>query len=112
VSLAWKVMMSAQQQAPSTEVYILGEYFVRPGFEERVRASLVEHEARTRAEPGCLDATVHQDLDDPRRLFSLQRWASEEALEAHRALPHVRAMDGRASEVLARPFTLTVLRPR
>jgi quinol monooxygenase YgiN len=112
VSFAWKVMMSAQLHHPSTEVYILGEYHVRPGFEERVRASLIEHEARTRDEPGCLDATVHQDLSDPLRLFSLQRWASAEALATHRALPHVQAMDAGASEVLARPFTLTVLEPR
>jgi quinol monooxygenase YgiN len=94
----------------STEVYILGEYHVREGFEERVRASLVAHEAATRSEDGCLDASVQQDLENPRRLWSLQRWASAEALQAHRDLPHVRAMDSRASDVLERPFTLMVLR--
>jgi len=94
-----------------TDVYIYGTYHVRDGFEERVHASLTAHEARTRDEPGCLHAAISQDLEDPRTLYSMQRWESEEALLAHRALPHVQAMDGGASEVLDRPFTLTVLRP-
>ena len=92
-------------------MYIYGTYHVRPGFEERIHASLVEHEARTRDEPGCLHAAVSQDLEDPLVLYSVQRWATEADLLAHRALPHVQAMDGSASEVLDRPFVLTVLRP-
>jgi quinol monooxygenase YgiN len=94
-----------------SEIYVYGTYRVRPGFEARVHASLSEHEARTRAEPGCLHAAVSADLEDPSRLYTMQRWADQAALEAHRALPHVVSLSGGASEVLAEPFVLTVLVP-
>jgi quinol monooxygenase YgiN len=92
-------------------VYIFGTYDVREDAGDRARSSLKEHEARTRAEPGCLMAAVMEDLEDPLVLYSMQRWESEAALQAHRDLPHVRALDGSASVILARPFVLEILRP-
>jgi quinol monooxygenase YgiN len=93
-----------------SDVYIVGEYHVKPEHHEGVRTRLEEHEQRTREEPGCLLAAVSVDLDDPLVLRSIQRWESEEALDRHRALPHVRELDGGAGERLSRPFELVRLR--
>jgi quinol monooxygenase YgiN len=90
---------------------VYGTYSVRPEFVERVRASLVEHEARTRDEPGCLLAAVSVDLEDPNRLYSMQRWADQASLDVPRALPHVVSLSAGAGELMAEPFVLTVLVP-
>lgn len=94
-----------------SEVWVHGTYHVRPGMEDRVRASLRAHEERTRAEPGCLHAAVSQDLEESRTLYTIQRWADLEALEVHRALPHVATLSGGASETLQDAFVLVELRP-
>ena len=91
------------------DLYVFGTYRVRPGFEERVCASLAEHERRTRDEPGCLHASVSRDLGDPQRLSTMQRWADQASLDAHRALPHVVALSAGAGESLAEPFALVTL---
>ncbi|MDO9407813.1 putative quinol monooxygenase [Patulibacter sp.] len=93
-----------------TDVWIVGEYHVRPEHLDRVRTRLEDHERRTREEPGCLLAAASQDLDDPLVLRSIQRWEDEAALDVHRALPHVREMDGGAGERLSQPFELVRLR--
>ena len=94
-----------------SEIYVYGSYRVRPEFLEAVHASLVEHEDRTAEEPGCLHAAVSQDLADPLALYSMQRWADQASLDAHRALPSVQALSASATERLDGPFTLTTLVP-
>jgi autoinducer 2-degrading protein len=46
----------------------------------------------SRAEPGCLQYDVHRDPDDPNRFFLFERYADDEALEAHMASPHVQEL--------------------
>lgn len=94
------------------DVHIIGEYHVREEHLAAVTERLVEHERRTRDEPGCLGAAVSQDLEDPLVLHSVQRWVDAEALARHRALPHVVALDGGAGERLSRPFVLVELQRR
>ncbi len=50
--------------------------------EELKRLSL-EHVARSRAEPGCLEHGVAIDANDGLRLVFFERWADGEALMAH-----------------------------
>lgn len=90
---------------------MFGTYRVRPEFREAVHASLVEHEDRTAAEPGCLHAAVSQDLADPLALYTMQRWTDQASLDAHRALPSVQALSASAGDRLDGPFTLTTLVP-
>lgn len=50
-------------------------------------AASLEHVRRSRAEPGCLSHAVHQDVENPRRLVFVERWADLDALRAHFAVP-------------------------
>lgn len=50
-------------------------------------AASLEHVQRSRTEPGCLSHAVHQDVENPRRLVFLERWADLDALRAHFAVP-------------------------
>lgn len=94
-----------------SEVWIVGTYRVFPETRADVHRSLTEHEARTLDEPGCLHASVSEDLSDPLALYSIQRWVDQAALDTHRALPHVVSLSEGASARLDGPFTLTVLTP-
>ena len=58
----------------------------RASLPEALRVSL-EHVRRSRAEPGCLEHSVHQDVEDPCRLFFYERWADGAALATHFAVP-------------------------
>jgi quinol monooxygenase YgiN len=42
----------------------------------------------SRAEPGCLEFSVYQEIDDPRAFLLYERYTSEDAFQAHRRTPH------------------------
>ncbi len=54
---------------------------------DEVLALSLEHVHRSRAEPGCLLHTVHQDVEDPLRVVFVEHWQDADALRAHFALP-------------------------
>ena len=60
----------------------------------------------TRAEDGCEHYAFSADLDDPGRFHVSERWASEEAMTAHMASPHLAAFMG-AMGGLVRGASLT-----
>ncbi len=43
----------------------------------------------TRKEEGCLMYTLHEDLNDPFVLMTLEEWENQEALEQHNQSEHV-----------------------
>lgn len=68
-------------------------------FDEVLRIS-VEHVLRSRQERGCISHAVHRDVDDPKRLHFVERWADIDALKAHFVVPASRAF-GKALAALA-----------
>ncbi|MEZ5560553.1 MAG: putative quinol monooxygenase [Pseudomonadales bacterium] len=52
---------------------------------ERVRALLTETADRSRREPGCERFEVYHSQSDARVFLLVERWQSQQALEAHRA---------------------------
>jgi len=61
------------------------------GHEEDLRGHLLSLAAPTRAEPGCLQYDLYQSPDAPHEFLRLERWKSLADLEAHKAMPHLRA---------------------
>ena len=56
----------------------------------------------SRAEPGCLQYDAHRDPDDPNTFFLFERYADQEAFDAHAASAHVQELVlGRALPLLA-----------
>jgi quinol monooxygenase YgiN len=72
---------------------------------ERLRELSVEHVARSRAEPGCLEHGVAVDADDGLRLVFFERWADRAALQRHFDVPASRTF-------VAEVARLAVRRPR
>lgn len=66
---------------------VTGSARARPATLAQALALSLEHVHRSRAEPGCLLHSVHQDVEDPHRLVFVEHWADREALAAHFAVP-------------------------
>ncbi|MHA6231584.1 putative quinol monooxygenase [Pseudomonas fluorescens group sp. PF-69] len=64
--------------------------------EQHLRA-LVEP---TRAEAGCGQYDLHQDLANPLAFYMIERWSSDEALQAHDASAHIQHLRARAGDFL------------
>jgi quinol monooxygenase YgiN len=68
-------------------ILVTGSVQARPEHLEQVLALSLEHVRRSRAEPGCLLHTVHQDVEDPNRVVFVEHWQDLDALRAHFAVP-------------------------
>jgi quinol monooxygenase YgiN len=69
---------------------VVARYVVGEGHESTVARLLRENAEASRAEPGCLEFSVYQELDDPRKILLYERYTSEDAFQAHRRSPHFR----------------------
>jgi quinol monooxygenase YgiN len=68
-------------------IIVTGSVRARPENLDEVLALSLDHVHRSRAEPGCLLHTVHQDVEDPLRVVFLEHWEDREKLDAHFAVP-------------------------
>jgi quinol monooxygenase YgiN len=90
---------------------IIGVVDVRAA-EGRADAVVAAFEACTLAtheEPGCLVYALHRDTSDPHHFVLVERWRSQEDLDAHFATAHTQALLAFAGEPgnLAQPPSLT-----
>ena len=67
-------------------VIVGGTFEVHPNERETFLASRLDMMRTSRDEPGCLEYTYAADPIDPGRVVLYERWASQEALDAHLAL--------------------------
>jgi quinol monooxygenase YgiN len=70
------------------EFVVIAQYRARAGEAGRVEQALRNMVAPTRAEPGNRDYQVFRDPKDSSRFVLFERYADEEAFEAHRETPH------------------------
>jgi quinol monooxygenase YgiN len=89
-------------------IIVTGSVLVRDGAAEDAIALSLEHVRRSRLEPGCLSHAVHQDTENPQRLFFFEEWRDRDALSAHFALPASRAFAKSLGALGAEPPTLKI----
>lgn len=70
------------------EVRLVARYVVSAGQEDEVLALLRQLGDAVRTEPGNVEFEIFRHAGDPRRVLLLERYASREALDAHRETPH------------------------
>jgi quinol monooxygenase YgiN len=68
---------------------IAGHVALDPVQREAAVAAAREMMQETRKEPGCISYTFSADLEEPGRFRIFEEWASEDALRAHFASPHM-----------------------
>jgi quinol monooxygenase YgiN len=71
-------------------VIVVARYAVGDGRESKVARLLRMNAEASRTEPGCLEFSVYQAIDDPQAFLLYERYTSEEAFQAHRRTPHFR----------------------
>ena len=68
-------------------IIVTGTIQARADTVDELRRLSLEHVARSRAEPGCLEHGVAVDANDGLRLVFFERWSDRAALDAHFAVP-------------------------
>ncbi len=68
-------------------IIVRGFVHARADSIEAARRLSLEHVARSRREPGCLEHGVAVDADDALRLVFFERWSDRATLDAHFRLP-------------------------
>ncbi|HEY3982346.1 MAG TPA: antibiotic biosynthesis monooxygenase family protein [Streptosporangiaceae bacterium] len=71
-----------------TELQVIARYTISPGQEDEVLSLLATLIAAVREEPGNLAFTAYRQLGEDREVVLLERYASREALAAHRETAH------------------------
>lgn len=92
------------------EIIVVGTLKARPGKEDETREALAALVVPTHAEDGCVLYALHQGVEDPTRFAFIERWESQELLDAHVGSPHLAAVLTRADELLAEPPDSVVYR--
>lgn len=80
-------------------VIVWGSVIAAEGRLDDLVALGLEHVRRSRREDGCLAHGVHTDAETPSRLVFFEKWADEDALRRHFAVPESREFVRRASEL-------------
>jgi quinol monooxygenase YgiN len=84
---------------------------VPPEAREEALAGLTTGIEATHAEAGNITYALHEVLDQPGHFVIVEKWESQEALEAHREEPHLKAMFATLSPLLAEPPTIVYSAP-
>jgi len=84
-------------------IIVTGTIHARLDTIDELRRLSLEHVARSRAEPGCLEHGVAIDANDGLRLVFFERWADRDALLAHFRVPESRGFGVQAARLAARP---------
>ena len=71
-------------------VIVAGTLEVDPDQREAFLIGRMDAMRATRAQPGCLEYTFSADPIDPWRVMLIERWASQEDLDAHVAAARAR----------------------
>src|ERR1700712_3512001 len=83
-------------------IIVTGSIQARLDTIDELRRLSLEHVARSRAEPGCLEHGVTVDVDDGLKLVFFERWAGRPAIDAHFRVPASRALVMKAGSLSAR----------
>ena len=84
------------------EVVVVATMKAGEGNVDTVLEAIKEVAAETHAEEGCITYAVHQGAQDPNTVVLVERWRSQEDLDAHFRQAYVAALGEQAS-LLAEP---------
>ncbi|GAA5143713.1 hypothetical protein GCM10023340_09770 [Nocardioides marinquilinus] len=86
---------------------ITGHYRVDAAERDAYVAAFADLQRRARAAPGCLDIAITADALDEERVNNLERWESQGAMEAWRAVADPPGLDVEMRGVQVRLYTVT-----
>jgi quinol monooxygenase YgiN len=81
------------------EIVVVGAFTARPGQEDAAKQAFEGLVSPTHQESGCILYALHQGAENPARLVFIERWASQEELDAHLKSDHIAEVLKRADDV-------------
>ena len=84
-------------------ILVVATLKIEDGKVDEAVAELTPVVEATHQEEGCLSYILHQDVNDPNTLVFVERWATQDALNAHMQQPHMLKLVELASTLLAEP---------
>lgn len=90
------------------KVTVVAKCRAKPGMEDTVKEEIMALVGPTRSEAACINYDLHQCLEDKSLFMLYENWKSKKDLEAHLAMPYLKAFIGRAEEILAIPIEITL----
>ena len=72
----------------------------KPGQQDALEQHLRALLAPTRAEAGCGQYDLHQDLANPLAFYMIEQWSGDEALQAHDASAHIQNFRAVAGDLI------------
>lgn len=90
------------------QVTVTARIKVKKGMEEILKQELQPIVDLTRSEEGCINYDLHQAADDQSLFMLHENWVSQEILDQHLELPHIKALGEKAKDILAEPLEVTV----
>ena len=88
------------------DLYIIARFHAKPGNEAAVADAILDGQAPSRQEPGCLDIDAFRAVRDPRLFFIYSRWKDEATFELHAELPHTVRFLERVEPLIDHPFDI------
>ncbi len=84
---------------------------IKPGQSEGAIEAFRPVIENTHRERGCLAYALHRDRGDPDTIVLIEKWASQEDLDAHFVQPYMADMGDLASKLLAEPPRILFCEP-
>jgi quinol monooxygenase YgiN len=84
-----------------SEISTVAIITAKPGSADVVEQALRALAEATHGEVGCLHYSLHRGLRDPNAFVTIEKWRSQEDLDAHSKSPHIAATFATAGEHLA-----------
>lgn len=91
------------------QITVIARLTAKPGFESKLEELLKNLIEPTRKEAGCINYTLHLDLENAGVFYFYENWRSQQDLDRHFETPHLKQALEIAPEILAEPLKLTRL---
>lgn len=95
----------------SAEVVVTAIVTIRPEARAEALAALTAGIEATHGEEGCIAYALHEDNTQPARFVIVEKWASQDALEAHGQAEHLKTMFSTVGSLLAEPPAIVFTTP-
>ena len=90
-------------------VRVIARFVAREGNENQLGALLQSMLAPTRAESGCETYELYES-DVKGHFYLIETWASQAALDQHKATPHFKRLKQIGGELVREPFEINLVK--
>jgi quinol monooxygenase YgiN len=90
-----------KREHPMPDLHVVAVLTAKPGSESVLEEALRGLVEPTRAEEGCLGYELFRSNADPLSFVTVERWRSQEDLDAHMQTPHITAALQAAGDAFA-----------